>query len=425
MEDRRVDFSTYAKVLIKRRWLIFYNCAAVVGIVIVISLILPYSFTATVTLFPPQQEFGIEGMAAQLAGIAGLGQVAGALGLPGMATTTDLYAALVLSRTVGKGVISSMNLMEIWDEEMLETALKHLWRVTEIDATPEGILVVSVTDRDPERAAAIAMAYVAELDKLNREANMTKAGRQREFTEGRLEETKSALTAAEESLRVFQERHGVFSIEEEVVVAINAAARLKGEIMARDVQLRVLEEFAAPENPELLRVKSELQQLERELEMLEREPRAARREGGRSEAYVGTGVGFSVPFAEVPEVGLELGRRLREVEIQQTVFALLTQQYEAAKIAEARDTPTIQVLDEAEPPERRSFPQRKKMVLIAGFLTLAFSLIVSFLLEFAENVRERPQEEREWRWMSDQLRNDMDRVLPWRRRRRRSNIQRE
>ena len=244
--------------------------------------------------------------------------------------------------------------------------------------------------------------YVDELDEFNRETAMTMGKRERVFLEERLKEVETLLSDAENSLRDFQEKNRTVSLSEELTQAIEAAALLKAEIVTREIRLNVIRKFATDENPMVKRLRSEIAEFKQGLHRIEY-GKAEKADQSPPEF----GAGFSIPFAELPEIALELARLTREAKIQSEIYILLTQQYEQAKIAEAKDTPTVQILDEALPPERRSYPQRKKMVIVAGILSLFAGIGAAFLLEYVEGLRSRPDEYGDWKEMVGQLYGDL------------------
>jgi tyrosine-protein kinase Etk/Wzc len=420
VETTEVSLRSVLRVLVERRRLIILNVLVVVAAAVVISLVLPYRYTATTTILPAGQESGAGVLGALLQTqlpLAGLGGVAPA-GISLLTSPSDLIAAFASSRSVCEAVVRECQLMELWELDEITLALRRLEGITRISVTPEGILVISVTERTPELAAKIAGAYVRELDRVNRELDVRQIQRKREFIERRLAETEATLRAAEDSLKAFGENRGTILLEDEAKAAIQAAAQLKVAILVKDAQLGALYEYATASHPQALLLEREIAQLQRELRRIELGFEEGGGRGGEDRGpYLGTGAGFSVPFSELPEAMQELARRTRAVEVQTAVYTLLVQEYETAKIAEARDTPTIRILDPAEPPERRSFPKRKRLVVFAGIFAFLVSCGLAFTLEFIERVSEKEPEESDWRWMLDELRGDLSRIMPWRRRR--------
>ncbi|MFQ5640177.1 MAG: GNVR domain-containing protein, partial [bacterium] len=184
------------------------------------------------------------------------------------------------------------------------------------------------------------------------------------------------------ALAEFQTKYKAVDLEEQTKVSIEKAGELKGTILAKEVQFEVLQQTMKPDNPIILRLQKELEVLKKQYEHLQ----------------FGNSVSFEeqqdyfIPFADVPRVGLKLAELIRETKVQETVWQLLNQHYYNAKIQEARDTPTVQVLDEAFPPERKTKPRRKLVVLIAAFLTFSLSIFWAFVLEYHDRIRNNPEE---------------------------------
>lgn len=397
--EKDVNIRDYFRVIVKWRRLIVFNTVAITMLTVVVSLVLPKKFTASTILLPPVEQPEILGIGSLLGG--GLGAVASMAGLPGMATASDVFAKILKSRRVMEGVVKKCNLMDEYGAESMEEAVRSLSGATSVEVFPEGLIAISVDARTPVLASDIANSYVDGLDRFNMEANMTRGKRNRIFIEDRLVSVKMDLKAAEESLKLFQQKHKTVFLEEEVKAAIEAAGNLKAEIIAREVQLGILRDYATEENPQVRGLKVEIAQLNRRLREIEY---GSKSKGSDSKF----GAGFSVPFSKLPAVGLELGRLMREAKIQEVVFELLTQQYEQAKIAEARDTPTVQVMDRAVPPERRSFPQRRKLVMVGFVFSVFVGVGLAFFLEYVDRLQERPREYEEWVGMGKQIRGDIE-----------------
>ena len=393
----------YTAVLVKWRKVILFNLLSISFISVVISLVLPLAYVTTTSILPPvEQPIGLSLgslLGGTSGGLTGLSRMAG---LSGFATPSDLFAEILQSRAVLEGVVRRCNLMDYYDVKLMELALSALSGATTIDVGDEGIIYISVVDGNPEVAAAVANSFVLELDRVNRKASMSQGKATRLFVQRRLNEVEVELVAAEESLRVFQERHKTVSLQDEVVKAIEAAAQLKAEISGREVQMRILTQFATPENPQMKQLKSEVRELDRQLRIMEYGRKS--RNPGISNGF---GAGFSVPFSKIPAVGMELARRMRDVEIQNVLYMLLTEQYEQAKIAEARDTPTVQVLDVAVPPEIKSYPQRKKLVLVGVILGLLIGVGLAFGFEALERTAVDPEERSTWRRLWIELCSDL------------------
>ena len=391
-------------VFVRWRKLIAFNVLTLMLISAVVSLVLPKKYTARTLIMPPAEQGVSLGLSAMLGapGAGGFTSVARMAGLPGFGSTSDLFAGLLQTRTLLERVVRRCNLQDYYGLELMEEAIQALAGATETSVSLEGIISLTFTAGNRDLAARVANTYVAELDKINRNSTMTSGKAARIFIEGRLREVQQELEAAEESLRVFQERNKTISLEDEVVEAIRALAELQAEVISRDIQLGILSKFATSENPQVKRLRSEKRELERKLLELEQGL-----SGNPKDKRLGYGAGFGVPFARLPEVGMELARRTRDVEIETAVYTLLIQQYEEARIMEAKDTPTVQVVDRAVPPERRSFPVRKKIVVIGLALGLMGGVFLAFVLEYMDRIVQKPNERDAWAGLYRQLRSDL------------------
>jgi uncharacterized protein involved in exopolysaccharide biosynthesis len=229
-----------------------------------------------------------------------------------------------------------------------------------------GIIVLTVEDREPKRAADMANAFVEELKSLAGGLAISEAGQRRMFFEDQLRETKVSLSRAEEEVKGFQQRTGAFQVDAQAKAIIEGIANIRARIAMKEVEAKVLRSFATAQNPDLQRTEEEVRALRVELEKVES----------------GKGRGFDplMSSERVPAIGMEYLRKLRQLKYNETLYELLVKQYELAKLEEARDAVVIQVIDRAVPPERKSRPQKAQIVLLAtGAMFFLSAFIVLFL----------------------------------------------
>jgi len=367
-------------VLLKRKKMIFFIVFVAIVSSVIVSLLLPKMYTATARILPPQESSsGLSGLLSGAGG--GLASLAG--GLIGGKTTSDLYVGILKSRTVADALIEKFNLKELYKAEYLADVYKKLAKRANIDVSrKDQIISVSVEDRDPQRAAQMANTYVEELDKINRTVNITEGHRKRVFLENRLNKVKEDLSKAEVDLKEFQEKYKVVAIEEQAKVAIEGAARIKGEIIVAQTELEVLKEFGTERQNEAIMLKSRIAELQSQLARIEKG------NPGKGVAKLGKGdSNFYLPFNELPALGMRLARLMREAKIQENVFELLTSQHELAKIEEAKDVNTIQVLDRAVPPDKKSSPKRTLIVILSTFLAFFFAVGLAFFREYMQRLQ--------------------------------------
>lgn len=372
----------YLAVLLKWRKFIIKSITIVLILVLAISFLFKSKYTASTTILPPsfQQNMMMglmsSGMSSELSALARMGGM-----FPGATNVSDLFAAILKSSRIMGVVINKYDLKKVFKSRTGEDAMKALNEITSIRVSSEGIISIAVTYKDKVLAANIANSLVEELDRFMTQTAMTTGKKYRIFIEQRLSETEKNLSSVEDSLRTFQEKNRTVSLDIEVKNAIETIAKLKGEIILRQVQKGALSTVSQTDNPYLKNLDLELNEYEKELSKIEF--------GGLGGKQYGAG--FSIPFVNLPKVTLEYARLVRDVKIQETVFELLTEQYEQAKIMELKDTPTVQVLDYASPPEKKSWPRRGRMLMVTLILTSILSCLCAYFLEYMQSLKQQPE----------------------------------
>lgn len=380
--SEEIDVLDYLNVVVKRRRMIVRNSLIAALFMAVLSFILPKTYTATTTLLPPE-DGDQDGLRSLL-----LNSPISLYNIPGMsATSSDIFVEILKSRSVAEQVLAkkyeykekNQDLFEIWDIENHQAAIKKLHQNSNIYASEQGIINISVDMHEPELAANVANAFTEALDKVNRGKSFSRAKNSRIYIDEQLKQTEARLKKASNSLADFQTQYKAVDLQAQTKVAIERAGEIKGTIMAKEVELEVALQTLKRDNPIIHRLQKELDELKIQFEHLQ---------FGNSIPY-DQQKDYFIPFANVPEVAAQLAELLREVKVQETVWQLLNQQYYSAKIQEARDTPTVQVLDEAVAPEKRTSPKRGLLVMVATFLTFVFSVFWAFALEYGEKIRNK------------------------------------
>ena len=333
------------EVLRRNTRFLIVNVAACTIVALVVSLLLPKWYEGTAVLLPPTEEELSSSAIGQF-----LPRGFGGIRIPGAPTLADLFVAVLKSRTVADRIVERFALVERYKERDREKAAKALASHVKFRVGDEGTIAIVAEDRDPKVAAAIANAYVEELDRFNRETRTTSAKRTRAFIEERLDIAKRDLAAAEDRLRDYQQGKRLAAISPSDRGDAEIGARLMAQKIALEVRIQVLRQSLSEDSEEMRRAREELAAIERQV-------------GG------------------LPRAGVEIARLWRDVKIQEQVFELLTAQLEEARIRETRDTPTVQLLDAAQPPLHKSRPKRA-WIVIAGFLIgIAGSGSAALLLE--------------------------------------------
>lgn len=376
--------------------MVIRNVVIVTILALIISFLLRPKFTATATVLPPSTEGGIlTGLTGMLSAQAAFGTSLSQLGFSGLSRPSDLFAAILRSGRIKSEIISRFDLKKRFKAKTMYDAYKMLSEITKINVSPEGIIEVSVTHADKYLAANMANGFIEELDKFNTETRMTTGKRFRLFLEKRLDQTAKDLAAAEDSLRKFQENHRTVALDEEMKSAIEIIAKLKSEQVLREIQKGAWASANDENNPYIQNLNQQIKAIERQLSAIEF--------GTQNKRNPEFGVGFSMPLSHLPKIAMELARLTRDFKVQEAMYQLLTQSYEQAKLMELRDTPTVQILDQASPPEKKSSPKRALIIVFAFCLSFAFSVFLAFILEYVEDVKRNPSQHTEFIAFRNQL----------------------
>lgn len=358
-EEQEINLLELIQVLVERKMLIIKICSVALVASVIYSLTLPNIYSATAQVLPPQKESGggLSALLGQAGGLAGL--AAGGLG-----GGSDLYVGILKSRSVADAVIQRLDLAKVYKVNTLEAARSNLARAVKVQASKDGIISITADDKDPKRSALLANAFVDELGKTTIRLNLSKAGTERVFLEKRLDLVKKDLKTAEDDLKSFAQKNKIVQVDAQASASIEAIARMKAELVSKEVQLAVLSSQQTDQSSDVQAVRTGIRRLKGELGSL----------AGNS------GGGEAIPsIGNVPGVGLDYSRKLRELKTQEAIFEQLTKQYEMAKLSEAKDSSSFQILDEAVVPIKKSKPSRGIIVIsvtVMAFLTAVFLVFV-------------------------------------------------
>jgi tyrosine-protein kinase Etk/Wzc len=331
---------------------------------IVVSFLLPVQYEAKIVLLPPAQNSSVgSALMGQLGNLGALGSLASlAGGGLGLKNPADMYVSLLTSRTVEDAMIQRFGLLQEYHKKRMSEARKEFERrSTAVAGTKDGLIRLTVEDHDPKRAAELANGYVEEFRKLSATLAITEAARRRLFFEQQLQAAKDSLTAAEDAMTKTQRSTGVLQIDSQARALIESAAVLRGQVVAKEVQIEGMRSFATDDNPNVVLAKQELAALQAQLERV-----------AGSQQDLGSDINLSK--GRVTGAGMEYLRRFRDLKYQETVFELLAKEFEVAKLDEAREGSIVQVVDPAVPPDTKSSPHRTLIVL--GTTVLAFFVAV-------------------------------------------------
>jgi uncharacterized protein involved in exopolysaccharide biosynthesis len=341
-----------------------------------ITLLIPNQYKSTARLMPPdnQSSSGLAAAAMAFAGgsggtgglgaeaLGGLGGLAGQL--LGLKSTSDLLVGVLTSRSVADTIVEKFDLKKVYGARRMDDAWKALesHTSTEVDRKSQ-IVTIMVTDQDPARATAITAEFIEQLNRRLAEVSTSSARRERVFLEGRLKGVSRDLESAEKEFSQFSSKNSTLDIKEQGKAMVEAAAALQGELIAARSELEGLKQIYADSNVRVRSLEARIAELENEI----------RRVGGQNEgdlltASANQNDSLYPSIRKLPLLGVTYADLYRKARVQETVFEMLTQEYEVAKVEEAKEIPMVKVLDPPNLPESKSSPPRTLLTLLGGFI---------------------------------------------------------
>ena len=348
-----------------------------------IAFLIPVRYDSTARLMPPDssQSGGLAMAAAALSGGAGdLGGIAGEM--LGMKSTSDIFVGILSSRTVQDKLIQQFDLKKLYGDRRMEDARKDLAEHTGISVDRKSqIIALTVTDHEPKRAAAMGEAYVAELNRLVVELSTSSARRERIFLEERLQAVSQDLGAAERDFSQFASKNNAIDIKEQGKAMVEAAATLQGQLIAAESEYEGLKQIYTDNNVRVRSVKARIDELKHQLEKL----------GGKGESVTSVsnqpGDSMYPSIRKLPLLGVTYADLYRRTRVQEAVFETLTKEYEMAKVQEAKEIPTVKVLDAPNIPEKKSYPPRLMTILLGTCFGLMIAVSWVFGRTFWEGIQ--------------------------------------
>jgi uncharacterized protein involved in exopolysaccharide biosynthesis len=331
-----------------------------------IAFLIPKRYKSTAKLMPPTDTFGSAGKLAALSsqlGGAGAETAASALGVK---TTGALFIGILRSNTVEDDVIQKFNLQHVYHARYLEDARKALASHTDIsEEERSGIISVSVIDENPARAASIPQEYINQLNWVVNHLSTSSAHRERIFLDHRLEQVKTDLDDAETQFSQFSSEKGALNIPAQGEAMLTAAATLQGQLISAEAELEGLRQIFTDNNVRVREVEARVNKLRIALERIA--GKGANEKSSAQQLYPS--------MRELPLLGVTYADLLRRTKVEEAVFETLTQQDELAQVEEAREIPSVRVLDAPEAPQNKSFPPRLAIIALGTMLAFAFSTL--------------------------------------------------
>jgi tyrosine-protein kinase Etk/Wzc len=398
-DDDEINLMDIMLVIAKYNRFIMAFTAASILLALIYVMLQPFSYTAKTVILPPQTKAD-SSMAALLGNLGGVNAMPAASAL-GLKNPSDMYLGMLKSRTLADRVIVKLDLQKHYKTKTMTKTREVLKYASNIVAGKDGFITVEYTHSDPVMAANIANAYIRELDSLNSTLAVTEAAKRRLFYEKQIKETSVSLSQAEAAMKQTQRKTGWYEFGGfDVAMAgggaggggtslmsggarVNASVLMKVEENRAQITLKELElaskrAYMTEKNPEYIRDLSILAALKSNLAKLQGR-------NDRAEADV------KVPVSQLPDIGFAYIHQMRDLKYKQSLLELYSKQFEMAKMDEAKESPLVQVVDKAVPPEERSAPKRGQMMVIATLLALVISIMLAFIMNALDTAKQKPE----------------------------------
>jgi uncharacterized protein involved in exopolysaccharide biosynthesis len=398
-DDDEINLMDIMLVIAKYNRFIMAFTAVSIVLALIYVMLQPFSYTAKTVILPPQTK-GDSSMGALLGNLGGLNAMPGA-GALGLKNPTDTFVGMLKSRSLADQVIAKLNLQKLYKTKTMTQTRQALSGSTKITAGKDGFITIEYTHSDPVIAAEIANTFVNELDKMNSTVAISEAARRRLFYEKQIKETSVNLSQAEAAMKQTQRKTGWYEFGGfDVAMAgagaggggggaslmsggtrVNASVLMKVEEIRAQITLKELDlaskrAYMTEQNPEYVRSLATLVALKANLTKLE---------GSASGADV------KVPVSQLSDTGFAYIHQMRDLKYKQSLMELYSKQFEMAKMDEAKESPLVQVVDKALPPEERSAPKRAQMMVISSILALVISIILAFIMNALDAAKQKPE----------------------------------
>lgn len=370
------NFWLLLEMLARRRLFIIVFVIVATLLSVAIALVLPKWYQASALLLPPKD------LSLPVPGLARLSEVVSitkGADLPVMVTPSDVYVRILKSRTIAERIIERFDLNTRFAADYFKQTYEVLMSRSEFKVTDEGLLLISFEDKDPGVAADVVNAFVEELDRVNREIALERVRQNRSFIEERLAQVKQELASARKEFEDFQLENRAVDFDEQTRLAVEQAVKLKITLTELDIELKMRERNLAEDNTELVELRRRRRLVSEQLRQLE--------VSNPDSSF------FSLPVASIPALRGQYEVLYSRVRVGESLYRILLEQLEQAKIQENENIPTISILDRAKPPDTKSKPKRLLIVSGTFGLSVLFAVFMAAFLEYLARLKQNSPED--------------------------------
>jgi uncharacterized protein involved in exopolysaccharide biosynthesis len=371
------SFIEFLTITVKYRWFLFLFVFIITASATIYALLSPKWYKASASILPAEQPdyFGVFGGLSSL--VKSFSPTKGLAALTGT-TELDRYMAILKSSTMVNDVIRKFNLRKEYELEdtYYEKVVKAFLSNLEIEVLDEGNLLVSVHDKDPQKAADMANYMVEKLNEINTQLSVTNARANREFIEKRYVENISDINQLETDMKDFQEKYGLIALPEQLESTVKAMSDIYADLVQKEVALNVIRRTYGDNSPLLNQLEIEVEELEKKFNTINAGTELSDNE-----------VNLIIPFKKAPFLSNKYLKIYKDLEIQYKILEFVQPMYEQAKVEEVRNTPSVLILDKAGAPELKASPKGSIYFLIAFLSSSFIALLIIFTLEGVHKIK--------------------------------------
>ena len=378
-QEEELSLLDIFNIVWRRKLLIFILTFIFGSLSFYIAFTSPFIYRAECRLTPPST--GRSG--GLLASLGGFGDFLGF----SSSSNAQMMIGIIQGDSVVDAVIDKFNLMEEYEIDIRLNARKAtLDNLEAAEDTKSGIISVAYLHEDPQKAADIANAFVDELRNKLREISINDAQQKRNFFESQLIQAQQELSTAENDLIKYQQSIGVVAFEAQTGSLLASMNSLRNRIAAKNVEISTLRSYARNDNPRLRLAQSELEAMTKELHKLEEEQQRTDRYG-----RIVSGDALS-SIGQLPELSLEYQKYMRALRFATTKYEMMLRQYENARLSEANDVSTIQVIDVATPPDYKYLPKRARIIILGTMVGFGLGVFWAFISDYIRKLKSKQED---------------------------------
>ena len=365
-------FFEFITVTVRYRWFLFWFVFLITAGATAYALLSPKWYEATASVLPAEKTDLLSSLSGLSNLAKGFSASRGLAALTGRNTETDKYVAILKSATITDDVIKKFDLRKEYEREndYYDKVVKEWQSNCILEIQDEGNLTISVLDKSPQKATEIANYLVKRLNDVSTELGVTNAKANREFVEKRYFQCVNDITNLETSMKLFQQKHGVIAVPEQLEATVKSMSTIYADLYKKEVELNVLKQTYGLDHPLTTNTKIELSELQKKIDQLNSGTDASQKE-----------VNLLIPFKKAPQLGNDYLKIYRNLEIQYKILEFIQPLYEQAKIEEVRNTPSVLVLDNAYPPDRKAKPKGTIYALVSFVTALLIGYFLIFMKE--------------------------------------------